>query len=67
MTDSATHDPRSDAQPAVGHVGVDSNSLMSRLRVIEDQPLESRAAAFVQVHDNLQRRLEGGDSTASHA
>ena len=42
------------------------NSLLSRLRVIEDQPLESRAAAFVQLHDRLQRRLEGGDAPASH-
>jgi len=38
------------------------NALLSRLRVIEDQPLDSRAAAFTQVHDELQHRLEGGDS-----
>lgn len=40
----------------------DSRALVSRLRVIEDQPLESRAAAFAQVHDELQSVLEGGDS-----
>jgi hypothetical protein len=37
----------------------DTNALLSRLRVIEDQPLESRAAAFVQIHDRLQATLEG--------
>lgn len=38
------------------------NALLSRLRVIEDQPLDTRAAAFTQLHDELQHRLEGGDS-----
>ncbi|MGV8897463.1 MAG: hypothetical protein ACOH10_11140 [Rhodoglobus sp.] len=62
MSDSAEHnvEPNGDVD------GLESNSLMSQLKVIEDQPLESRAAAFVQVHDRLQRRLEGGDSPASH-
>jgi hypothetical protein len=45
----------------------DTDALLSRLRVIEDQPLESRAAAFAQINDELQARLEGGDSTRSHA
>jgi hypothetical protein len=45
---------------------LETNSLVSQLRVIEDQPLESRAAAFVQVHDRLQRRLEGGDAPTTH-
>ena len=38
------------------------SALLSRLRVIEDQPLETRAASFAQLHDELQHRLEGGDS-----
>ena len=38
------------------------NELLSRLRVIEDQPLESRAAAFAQVHEELQAELENADS-----
>ena len=59
MTDSGDEEPTADT------IELDSNSLVSRMRVIEDQPLESRAAAFAQVHDSLQRRLEGGDSTAS--
>lgn len=37
----------------------DASALLSRLRVIEDQPLESRAAAFAQIHDRLQATLEG--------
>ena len=42
------------------------DALLSRIRVIEDQPLESRAAAFTQLHDELQSRLEGGDAARSH-
>ncbi len=40
----------------------DSDALLSRLRVIEDQALDERAAAFAQIHDELRRRLEGSDS-----
>lgn len=40
----------------------ESNALLSRLRLIEDQPLDTRAAAFAQVHDRLQARLEGSDT-----
>lgn len=52
----------SDTNPTSG----EADALLSRLRVIEDQPLESRAAAFVQVHDQLQARLEGGDTARTH-
>jgi hypothetical protein len=45
----------------------DTDALLSRLHLIEDQPLESRAAAFAQINDELQARLEGGDATQSHA
>ncbi len=41
------------------------DALLSRLRLIEDQPLGDRAAAFVQVHDELGRALEGADAPAS--
>jgi hypothetical protein len=44
----------------------ETDALLSRLRLIEDQPLESRAAAFTQVYEQLQHRLEGGDSPAVH-
>lgn len=42
----------------------DTDALLSRLRVIEDQPLDERAAAFVQVHDELRRALESSDAPA---
>jgi hypothetical protein len=42
----------------------DADALMSRLAVIEDQALEERAAAFVQLHDELRRVLEGPDASA---
>lgn len=41
------------------------DALVSRLTVIEDQPLESRAAAYAQLHDQLRERLEGGDQPRS--
>ncbi len=45
----------------------DTSALLSRLRLIEDQPLETRAGAFAQIHEELQTRLENGDSTRGHA
>ena len=39
----------------------DNDGLLSRLRLIEDQPLEARAAAFAQLHTELQSALEGSD------
>ena len=49
----------------LGHsASPDSDALLSRLRVIEDQPLEERAAAYVQIHDELRRGLEGSDASA---
>lgn len=45
--------------------GHGADALLSRLRVIEDQPLESRAEAFAQVHEEFRRALEGGDTPAS--
>lgn len=50
--------PESGAETSVT-TGDDASALLPRLRVIEDQPLESRAAAFVQIHDRLQATLEG--------
>lgn len=37
------------------------DELLSRLRLIEDQPLESRAEAFAHLHEELQAALEGSD------
>ncbi|MBX3093585.1 MAG: hypothetical protein KF680_03460 [Cryobacterium sp.] len=38
----------------------ENGALLERLTVIEQQSLESRAAAFQQLHDELQRELDGG-------
>lgn len=37
-------------------------ALLSRLRVIEDQPLNERASALSELHDELRARLEAGDA-----
>ena len=42
----------------------ETNALLSRLRLIEDQPLESRAVAFAQIHEELHARLDSGDAAA---
>ena len=43
------------------------DGLLSRLRVIEDQPLDQRATAYAHIHDQLRDRLEGGDAPRAHA
>jgi hypothetical protein len=42
------------------------DALVSRLRVIEDQPLNTRADAYAHLHDELRDVLEGGDIQRSH-
>ena len=39
--------------------GTFDDSLVSRLRVVEEQPLATRAAAFEAMYDELSRQLEG--------
>lgn len=53
-----------DTQGADDSAG-ETNALLSRLRLIEDQPLESRAIAFAQIHEELQSRLDSGDAAPS--
>jgi hypothetical protein len=43
------------------------SALLSRLHVIEDQPLETRAEALAQLHDELRTMLEAGDAARPHA
>lgn len=50
-------------EPAGSDVPDVDDALLSRLRLIEDQPLDARAAAFAQIHDELRARLEGGDAS----
>jgi hypothetical protein len=42
-----------------------ADGLVDRIRLIEDQPLDSRAGAYAALHDELRRVLEGGDRPAS--
>jgi hypothetical protein len=43
----------------------DGDALLSRLKVIEDQPLESRAEHLAQIYEELRAKLESGDSRPS--
>jgi hypothetical protein len=56
MTDAGDETVKSEPQSAEAH------ALVSRLRVIEEQPLEQRAEAFARVHEQLQAALEGADA-----
>ncbi len=60
MTDDQT-------QPQADSRAEEPSALVSRLRVIEDQPLADRAAALAQIHDELRARLESGDTPRAHA
>jgi hypothetical protein len=42
-----------------------ADGLWSRLRLIEGQPLDSRAAAYSALHDDLARRLESAPRDAA--
>lgn len=53
-----TEAPHDDAAP-------DDDALLSRLRVIEDQPLETRAEHLTQIYDELAAALEAGDARPS--
>ena len=64
LDDSVNHDR--DAAPAT-RGAEEPSALLSRLRVIEDQPLESRAESLAQLHDELRAQLEAGDATRPHA
>ncbi|HWH98565.1 MAG TPA: hypothetical protein VNS80_09390 [Pseudolysinimonas sp.] len=37
------------------------DALLSRLKVIEDQPLETRAEHLAQIYEELRATLEAGD------
>jgi hypothetical protein len=41
------------------------DGLVDRIRLVEDQPLDSRADAYAALHDELRRVLEGGDRSSS--
>jgi hypothetical protein len=43
----------------------EGSALLSRLKVIEDQPLETRAEHLAQVYEELRATLEAGDARPS--
>ena len=64
MDEAEVHqDPDADATAS----DEEPSALLSRLRVIEDQPLDTRAEALAQLHDELRAQLEAGDATRPHA
>ncbi|MAT17243.1 MAG: hypothetical protein CMF56_01575 [Leifsonia sp.] len=64
--DAAPQQDSADAhRSGAGRHGDDE--LVSRLRVIEDQPLASRAEALAHLHDELRAQLEAGDGPRAHA
>ena len=57
------HIPHTERRHASGSSD-DLDALVSRLQVIDDQPLAQRAPAYVQLHDELRAALEGADASA---
>ena len=57
----------SDGATANGSGEAGTDELVSRLLLIEDQPLDERAVAFAHVHDELQSALERGDAHSRNA
>jgi hypothetical protein len=45
-------------------ISTDGDGLVSRLRVIEDQPLEQRSEAYAALHAELKAVLDSADRTA---
>jgi hypothetical protein len=43
------------------------DGLISRLTVIDGQPLDQRAIAFAQLHDELRSVLEGGRAESARS
>lgn len=47
--------------PSTDAATIEPAELVSTLDAIGNQPLEERAAAYVQMHERLRDHLEGGD------
>ncbi|MEJ3403628.1 hypothetical protein WDJ51_02665 [Rathayibacter sp. YIM 133350] len=58
--------PAPDAEARIAETSAD-DGLLPRLRVIEDQPLADRAAAYAALHDSLRDALDGTAETRSQA
>jgi hypothetical protein len=62
MSDTAQSDEKDAASAAAVTPDDDQNALATRLRVIEEQPLETRAESLAELHDELRAMLEAGDA-----
>ncbi|WAB83636.1 hypothetical protein OVN20_11355 [Microcella daejeonensis] len=51
-------------EPAVVHEAQADEAIVSRISLVEDQPLADRAPAFAQLVDELRAHLEGTDGEA---
>ena len=60
MTDRTSPHVGDDGDARDDAVVGDAAELMSRLQVIEAQPLDERAAAYAALHDTLTHTLESG-------
>lgn len=49
------------------HAPEPDDALLSRLALLDEQPLGERAAAFRQVHDELRQQLEAADGDAGRS
>ena len=58
-------EPTSEESDPSGADSSEADALISRLRVIETQPLADRAAAFGQLYDTLQSVLGGASGGGS--
>lgn len=56
-TEPGTGEPETGEHDA-GDLDTPDEGLLSQLALIDDQPLEDRAAAFAQLHDALRQQLE---------
>jgi hypothetical protein len=57
--------PQDDSNGTAGADGLGEAALLTRLSEIEGRPLEARATALADLHDELRARLEGGDAAAT--
>lgn len=64
-TAAAQHVAGSESGGTAETDGLDPAALLPRLDAIEGAPLDRRAAALSELHDELRGRLEGGDAAAA--
>lgn len=63
MRDGEATADRDAGHPPADGAHTDDGELISRLRVIESQPLAARAAAYAALREDLARRLDAEPAT----